>query len=121
MTYPRGKSEVPRYVALEVIQEETMRYSADCFRSFAGCSLPAFAQSKNHEVTSRLRLRRASSIHGAPRPHPPKQYIRASAGNQPEQQRNYSDKPGHPNVPHVDRATSGSAMTPAATIPLSSR
>ncbi len=33
----------------------------------------------------------------------------------PQQPRNFSDQPGHPNVPHVD-GKSGSVMTPAATI-----
>lgn len=70
-------------------------------------SLPAFGQNdKEHQFHPP-----APPAHGPapvrnPRPAPPKQNPVKEQTQQhdqaPQQQRNFSDKPGHPNVPHVD-------------------
>ncbi|HLY42892.1 MAG TPA: hypothetical protein VKR52_16880 [Terracidiphilus sp.] len=61
-------------------------------------SLPAFAQNREHQFhPSAPPSHGPSAFHGTPRPAPPKQNEM-----HPPQQRSFSDKPGHPNAPHVD-------------------
>ncbi|HUN84908.1 MAG TPA: hypothetical protein VMU48_11035 [Terracidiphilus sp.] len=43
-----------------------------------------------------------SAFHGTPRPAPPQQNVMHPPNKAPEQKRTFSDKPGHPNAPHVD-------------------
>ena len=66
-------------------------------------SLPAFGQNNKEQKFHP----QAPPSHGpapvrTPRPAPPQNNEMHPQGNQPQQQRNFSDKPGHPNVPHVD-------------------
>jgi hypothetical protein len=51
-------------------------------------AVPAFAQRQEGSRPSAIPERGPEPSHGAPRA--------------PEQNRNFSDKPGHPNAPHVD-------------------
>jgi len=57
-------------------------------------SVPAFAQTKGDEHAQGKVGEHIPSKGPAP--------VRG-AGRAPEEHRNYSDKPGHPNAPHVDR------------------
>ena len=57
-------------------------------------SVPAFAQTKGGERAQGKGGGRTIPSHG---PAPVR-----GAGRAPEENRNYSDKPGHPNAPHVD-------------------
>jgi len=64
-------------------------------------SLSAFAQQKpqEHARTISPPARGPAPYHGAPKANPVQ---KTPDVKQPAQQRNYSDKQGHPNVPHVD-------------------
>jgi hypothetical protein len=74
-------------------------------------SLPAFGQNnKEHQFHPQAPPSHGPAPVRAPRPAPPQQNEMHPQGKQPEQQhdqvpqqqRNFSDKAGHPNAPHVD-------------------
>jgi hypothetical protein len=73
----------------ERIQEETMRLLQIAFATLLVASLPALAQHGRGNGHPALPARGPSEYHGSP--------------HAAEPQRNYSDKTGHPNVPHVDK------------------
>ncbi|MFZ0745249.1 MAG: hypothetical protein WAM85_12640 [Terracidiphilus sp.] len=68
-------------------------------------SLPAIGQdNKNHGSRPAAPPSHGpSAYHGAPKQAAPQQKQEEQQHNQPAPQRNYSDKPGHPDVPHVDK------------------
>lgn len=63
-------------------------------------SLPAFAQQHQQEHTRTVSppARGPAPFHGVPKANP----VHRSPDMKQPSQRNYSDKPGHPNAPHVD-------------------
>ncbi len=64
--------------------------------------LPALAQKfpEAHGRPAPPPSRGPAPYHGTPKASP----VQKSPGmNQPSQQRNYSDRPGHPDLPHVDQ------------------
>lgn len=87
-----------------------MRVAQIALTALLVVSLPAFGQNNKHAEDRQ----QAPPSHGpapvrAPRPAPPQHNEMHPQGKQPEQhdqaqpqQRNFADKPGHPNVPHVD-------------------
>jgi hypothetical protein len=84
--------------------EDAMRTVQIVFAVLLVAALPAIAQSKNHSnFHPTVPSKGPAPFHGTPRPAPPQQNVMHPQGNQPDQQHGYSDKPGHPSVPHVDK------------------
>ncbi len=78
-----------------------MRVAKLVISALLALSLPALAQKfpEAHGRPAPPPSRGPAPYHGTPKASPaPK----SPAANQTVQQRNYSDKPGHPNAPHVD-------------------
>ncbi len=81
-----------------------MRAAQIALTALLAVSLPAFAQHEDHGNRNQAPPSHGpSAYHGAPqKDHSNPQQDRGNA-QQGTPQRNYSDKPGHPNVPHVDK------------------
>src|ERR1700690_3850521 len=86
------------------MQEDAMRAAQIFLAALLVAALPAVAQSKNHSnFHPTTPSKGPAPFKGTPRPAPPTKPQTHPQGNPPEQQRNYSDKAGHPSVPHVDK------------------
>jgi hypothetical protein len=88
MTYPGDKCStdtlLPRRASKK---EDTMRFAQLALITLLVVSVPAFAQRQERPA--------------APPSHGPSEFHGTPHG--PEEHRNFSDKAGHPNVPHVDK------------------
>jgi hypothetical protein len=73
---------------LSGVEEESMKFMHIVFAALLVFALPAFAQ------------QHPSGGHAAPPAHGPAPYH--GTPQAPDNHRNYSDQPGHPNAPHVD-------------------
>lgn len=78
-----------------------MRAANFVLSALLAVSLPAFAQQRpqEHARTISPPARGPAPYRGVPKANPVQ---KSPDSRQPVQQRNYSDKQGHPNVPHVD-------------------
>jgi hypothetical protein len=88
-----------------------MRIAQIALTALLAISLPAFGQNnKEHQYHPQAAPSHGPAPVRAPRPAPPQHNQMHPEGRQPEQQhqasppqqRNFSDKEGHPNAPHVD-------------------
>jgi hypothetical protein len=85
------------------IRRNIMRAAKFLFTVLFLVRLPAIAQQhpQDHQTSAmRPPARGPAPYHGAPKAAPADKT--EGANHQQPQHRNYSDKPGHPNVPHVD-------------------
>jgi len=77
-----------------------MRAAKLVLSALLAVSLPAFAQQKPEPRGHPIPPTRGPAPFHAPKANPVKHTTNV---NQPAPQRNFVDKPGHPNVPHVDK------------------
>jgi hypothetical protein len=89
---------IPGIVNLADIQEVSMKSMQTVFAALLVFAVPAFAQHQqgNHPPIP---------AHGPPASHGTPPAVPRTAPPAQTPPRNYSDKPGHPNVPHVDNGT----------------
>ena len=82
-----------------------MRAAQLAFAALLVVAVPAFAQQGDHQNKNGDHGKQTAQTHKAPA-HGPKP-TRGNPMAQPKQggERNFQDKPGHPNVPHVDKNT----------------
>lgn len=77
-----------------------MRTAKLVLSALLAVSLPAFAQQKPEPHGNPIPPARGPAPTRAPKANPVQH---TPSVNQPAQQRNFVDKPGHPNLPHVDK------------------
>jgi hypothetical protein len=100
-----GKGAFPSIVFPADIQEVSMKSMQTAFAALLIFAVPAFAQ---HQQGSHppIPAHGPPAFHGTPpampKAAPPARAPPAQAPPAQAPARNYSDKPGHPNVPHVD-------------------
>jgi hypothetical protein len=94
-----GKVASPCIVNPAAIEEGSVKSLQTAFAALLVFALPAFAQHQQGGHPP-IPSHGPPATHGAP-PTVPRTTPPAQTGT-PAPARNYSDKPGHPNVPHVD-------------------
>jgi hypothetical protein len=87
MTNPGDKGSAETLPPRRALRRKTMRFAQLALTTLLVVSVPAFAQHQGRPV--------------APPSHGPSEFH--GTPHAPEEHRNFSDKEGHPNAPHVDK------------------
>jgi hypothetical protein len=87
MTNPGDKGSAEALLPRRASRRKTMRFAQLALTTLLVVSVPAFAQHQGRPV--------------APPSHGPSEFH--GTPHAPEEHRNFSDKEGHPNAPHVDK------------------